>query len=194
TIAGTGTPGFSGDGGPAAGAQLNLPYGVAIDRSNNILISDLNNGRVRRVNTSGIISTGAGSASRGFARDGGPATSAQMVSPYRVAVDEGGNLLIADGSNQRVRKVTMAGIITTVAGNGTVGFSGDRGTATNAQLNLPYGVALDEGGNLFVADLNNNRVRTVNASGVITTLAGTGTAGSGGDGGAAAAAQLRSPS
>jgi trimeric autotransporter adhesin len=194
TIAGTGTPGFSGDGGPATSAQLNLPYGVAIDGSGNILISDLNNGRIRQVNTSGIISTVAGSATRGFAGDGGPATSAQMVSPFRVAVDEGGNLLIADGSNQRVRKVTTAGIITTVAGNGTAGFSGDGGIATSAQLNTPYGVSLDAGGNLFVADLNNNRVRTVNAAGVITTLAGTGTAGNGGDSGPAARAQLRSPS
>src|SRR3989442_10483444 len=92
TIAGTGTPGFSGDGGPAVTAQLNLPYGVAIDGSGNVLISELNNGRIRKVSTSGIISTVAGSANRGFAGDGGPATSAQMVSPYRVAVDEAGNL------------------------------------------------------------------------------------------------------
>jgi sugar lactone lactonase YvrE len=194
TIAGTGTPGFSGDGGSAISAQLNQPYGVAIDPSGNIFISDLNNGRVRKVDPAGNISTVAGSANRGFAGDGGPATSAQMVSPYRVAVDEAGNLLIADGSNQRVRKVTTAGIITTVAGNGTAGFNGDGALATNAQLNAPYAVALDARGNLLVADLNNNRVRTISPSGVITTLAGTGTAGSGGDGGSAANAQLRNPS
>src|SRR5262249_39957012 len=150
--------------------------------------------RIRKVNGSGIIVTVAGGATRGFAGDGGPATSAQMVSPYRVAVDEGGNLLIADGSNNRLRKVTTAGIISNVAGKGTAGFNGDGGTATNAQLNLPYGVALDAGGNLFVADLNNNRVRRVSASGVITTVVGTGIAGSAGDGGQAASAQLRSPS
>jgi sugar lactone lactonase YvrE len=194
TIAGNGTAGFSGDGGPAIGAQLFLPYGVAIDSSGGVLISDLNNGRIRRVDTSGNINTVAGSAVRGFAGDGGAATSAQMVSPYRVAVDEGGNLLIADGGNQRVRKVSTAGIISTVAGNGTAGFSGDGGPATSAQLNLPYGVALDAAGNLFIAEQNNNRVRVVNPSGVITTFAGTGTAGFSGDGGPAGSAQLRNPS
>ena len=194
TIAGNGTPGFSGDGGPAVAAQLNLPYGVAIDSSGNVLISDLNNGRIRLVNTSGIINTVAGSASRGFTGDGGPATNAQMVSPYRVAFDEGGNFLIADGSNHRVRKVSTAGTITTMAGNGVAGFSGDGGSATNAQLNLPYGLAFDAAGNLLIAELNNNRVRIVNTSGGITTLAGTGAAGVGGDGGPSASAQLRNPS
>ena len=195
TFAGNGTAGFSGDGGPGTSAQLNLPYGVAVDSAGNVLVSELNNGRVRRVNTSGIISTVAGSATRGFAGDGGPATSAQMVSPYRVAIDEAGNILIADGSNQRVRKVTTAGIISTVAGNGTAGFSGDGGLATNAQLNAPYGVTLDANGNLLIADLNNNRVRIVSAaSGVIRTIAGTGTGGTGGTGGPATSAQLRNPS
>jgi sugar lactone lactonase YvrE len=194
TIAGNGTSGFSGDGGPALSAQFSLPYGIAIDASGNILISDLNNGRIRKVDPSGTITTVAGSATRGFAGDGGPATSAQIVSPFRVAVDEAGNLLIADGSNHRVRKVTTDGIIRTAAGNGVAGFSGDGGAATNSQLNLPYGVALDAGGNLLIAELNNNRVRTVSASGVINTLAGTGTAGNAGDGGPAARAQLRNPS
>ena len=107
--------------------------------SGNFLISDLNNGRIRKVSGTGVISTVAGSATRGFAGDGGLATSAQMVSPYRVAVDEGDNLLIADGSNHRIRKVNTAGIISTVAGIGTAGFSGDGGAATSAQLNTPYG-------------------------------------------------------
>jgi sugar lactone lactonase YvrE len=193
TVAGNGTAGFSGDGGAATSAQLNNPYGVAFDGSGNLLITDVNNGRVRQVDPSGIIRTIAGNGIRSFAGDGGPATSAEMVSPYRVAADSSGNLFIADASNNRIRKIA-AGIISTVAGNGTAGFSGDGSPATSAQLNSPYGVALDPSGNLLIADLNNNRLRLVAPSGVIATLAGIGTAGSAGDGGPAASAQLRSPS
>ena len=156
-----GAPGFSGDGGAATNAQLNLPYGVAADASGDIFISDLNNGRIREVQASGIITTVAGSANRGFAGDGGPAVSAQMVSPYRVAVDGAGNLLIADGSNQRVRKVTATGTISTVAGNGTAGFSGDGGPPTSAELSFPWDVGVDSLGRVYIADNNNQRIRVI---------------------------------
>jgi len=193
TVAGTGSPGFGGDGGPATSAQLNLPFGIAMDSVGNLLIADLNNGRIRKVDASGVISTIAGSAIRGFAGDGGPATSAQIVSPFRVAVDESGNILIADGSNNRIRKVSTAGLITTAAGNGTAGFSGDGGRAGNAQFNAPYGMVFDPAGNLLVADSNNNRLRKISPDGGINTLSGTGAAGANGDGGPAGGAQLRTP-
>ena len=193
TVAGTGTAGFSGDGGAATSAQLNLPLGVAVDSAGNLFISDSNNYRVRKVDTNGVITTVAGTGARGSGGDGGAATSAQFSLPAGITLDGAGNLFIADNGSNRVRKVAKNGIITTVAGTGTAGFSGDGGAATSAQLSGPYGVTSDNKGNLFITDLNNHRVRKVATNGIITTVAGTGTAGFSGDGGAATSARLNSP-
>ncbi len=192
-VAGTSRPGYSGDGGPAANAQLNYATGVAVDGSGNLFIADTDNNRIRKVSTSGIINTVAGSGAPGYSGDGGAATSAQLYYPSGVAVDGSGNLFIADTSNSRIRKVSTSGIINTVSGNGTPGYSGDGGAATSAQLATPAGVAVDGSGNLFIADESNNRIRKVSTSGIVTTVAGTGTADFSGDGGAATSAQLFYP-
>ncbi|MCM3494635.1 S-layer homology domain-containing protein [Paenibacillus lactis] len=194
TVAGNGTAGSSGDGGAAASAQLNKPYGVAVDSGGNLYIADTFNHRIRKVDASGNISTVAGTGTAGNPGEGEFATSANIKYPYGVAVDSGGNLFyVADDGSSRVRKVDASGKISTVAGNGTAGSSGDGGAAALAQLYLPYGVAVDSGGNLYIADTYNQRVRKVDASGNISTVAGNGTAGSSGDGGAAALAQLNFP-
>ncbi|HXS98379.1 MAG TPA: SBBP repeat-containing protein [Candidatus Limnocylindrales bacterium] len=208
TVAGSATPGFSGDGGPATNAALFSPIAVAVDNNGNLYIADSGNGRVRKVNAAGTISTiasslilpgglavdsggnvyvaeiglnrirkitaagaistVAGNSTKGFSGDGGAATSAALnlsSAHAGLAVDSSGNLYIADTGNQRIRKVTPDGIISTVAGNGVAGFSGDNGPATNAGLNNPTDVALDSGGNLFIADTTNNRVRKVSNGG-----------------------------
>lgn len=193
TVVGTGTAGFSGDGGPAVAAQLSSPFGATVDEAGNLYIADTNNSRIRRVTPAGIISTVVGSGVRGFLGDGGAATSAQMNSPYRVAIDEAGNMLISDLNNNRVRRVTPAGIISTVGGNGTVGFSGDNGPANAAQLNAPYSARIDPAGNVLIAEFASNRIRRVAPDGTISTLAGTGVAGFSGDNGPAGAAQVRQP-
>ena len=190
TIAGTGTPGYSGDGGQATSAQLNYPEGVAVDGQGNLYIADAYNQRVRKITPAGIITTIAGTGTAGYSGDGGQATSAQLNYPGGVAVDTEGDLFIADESNSRIRKVTPGGVITTAAGNGTPGYSGDGGQATSAQLNFPYGVAVDPQGNLYVADTSNYRIRKVTSDGTITTFAGTGTFGFSGDGGPATSAQM----
>ena len=187
TVAGNGTPGFSGDGGLATAAQLDQPAGVAVDSAGNLYIADCWNHRIRKV-SNGVISTVAGNGTPGFSGDNGPATSAQLSDPTGVAVDSAGNLYIADMFSNRIRRVSN-GAITTVAGNGTQGFSGDNGPATSAQLSNPYAVAVDSAGNLYIADMVNNRIRKV-SNGVITTVAGGGTQGLGGDGGPATSAQL----
>ena len=192
-IAGTGVSGYSGDGGPALSAQLYNPNGVAVDSLGNLYIADSYNYRIRKVDTSGVIRTVAGSGDCCFGGDTGAAINAYLDDPMGVAVDSAGNLYIADTYNQRIRRVNAAGIITTVAGNGTYGFSGDGGTATSAELNYPYGVAVDSAGNLYIADSSNYRVRMVSASGIITTVAGNGTCCYSGDGGAATHAQLYNP-
>ncbi|RAJ96008.1 putative secreted protein (Por secretion system target) [Larkinella arboricola] len=193
TVAGTGTQGFTGDGGPATTASLRHPRGVAVDTQGNLFIADLDNQRIRKVSSGGIITTVAGNGTYGSGGDGGPATSAGIGSPYGVAVDKQGNLFIADGSNNRIRKVSPTGIITTVAGNGTYGFSGDGGPATSAQLSSPSSVAVDAQGNLFIADASNYRIRKVATNGLIYTVAGNGPIGDGGDGGPATSAQLNLP-
>jgi len=185
--AGNGTPGFSGDNGPATNAQLNNPRGVAVDSAGNLYIADNGNNRVRKV-SNGVITTIAGNGGRGFSGDNGPAASAQLNFPTGVAVDSAGNLYIADYDNERIRRVSN-GVINTVAGNGMPGFSGDNGPATNAQLSNPVGIAVDSAGNLYVADTGNYRVRRV-SNGVITTVAGNGTRGFSGDGGPATSAQF----
>jgi NHL repeat len=193
TVAGTGSQGYSGDGGAATSAQLSDPIGVAVDKAGNFYIAEATNHRIRKVDTNGIITTVAGNGSSGYSGDGGAATSAQINWPYDVAVDGAGNLFIADSSNQRIRKVNTNGMITTVAGNGYWGYSGDGGAAFSAQLCYPRGVALDSGGNLFIADSLNYCVRKVDTMGIITTVAGNGSLGYSGDGGAATSAQLNVP-
>ena len=194
TVAGSGTAGYSGDGGAAVAAQLNFPRGVAPDGSGNLYIADTWNSRIRKVNSAGTITTVAGDGTAGFSGDGAAATAARLSYPSGVVLDGAGNLYIADWQNGRIRKVDTAGIITTVAGDGGVGFSGDGGAATAAQLSGPRGVAVDGSGNLYIADYSNHRIRKVNSAGVISTVAGSGTAGFSGDGGAAMAAQLNFPS
>ena len=193
TIAGTGERGFSGDGGPATEAQLNFPVGVAVDGADNVYIADFGNDRIRKVDATGTITTIAGTGERGYSGDGGPATEAQLNRSRGLAVDGAGNVYIGDTSNHRIRKVDAMGTITTIAGTGEQGFSGDGGPATEAQLSRPDGVAVDETGNLYIAEQRNNRIRKVDATGTITTIAGTGERGYSGDGGPATEAQLTFP-
>jgi sugar lactone lactonase YvrE len=189
-VAGNGSAGFSGDGGPATNAALNLPFGVAVDGAGNVYISDSLNSRIRKVNTAGIISTIAGTGSNAFSGDGGPAASASLWQPHGVAVDAVGNLVIADTGNLRIRRVSSSGTITTIAGIGSRGFSGDGGLATSASLSGPQGVAVDASGNLYIVDAGNQRIRKVNAAAMITTVAGNGKTGFSGDGGLATNASL----
>lgn len=191
TVAGVGTIGYSGDGGPAASAQLGSPSGVALDAGGNLYIADTFNGRIRKVNTSGEIITVAGGGNTGVG-DGGPAIGAELVAPWGIAVDVNGNLYIADYLDNRIRRVDTSGVITTVAGNGTQGFAGDGGAATGAELYFPASVELGVNGDLYIADSFNNRIRKINTSGVITTVAGGGSAGLG-NGGPATSAELSQP-
>lgn len=192
TVAGTGVEGFSGDGGPATAAQLGRPTSV-IFSAGNLFIADSSNQRVRRVSSDGTITTVAGNGIAGFSGDGGPATSASLATPLGMALDSLGNLYMADGDNNRIRRISQNGVITTVAGNGIGRFAGDQGLATNALLNVPEDVAVDGAGNLFIADAGNNRVRKVDAFGIISTVAGTGVDGFSGDGGPAGQAMLSFP-
>lgn len=170
TVAGVGTAGFSGDGGPATAAQLNLPYGLAVDPNGYLYIADLGNDRVRRVSPAGAIDTYAGRDGQGSSGDGGPATSAQMLSPRNLVFDSAGNLYIAEFAGHRIRKVTPDGAITSFAGDGIAGFRGDGGPATAAQLAFPAGLAFDGAGNLYIADSLNERVRQVLPTGDIVTF------------------------
>ena len=196
TIAGGGS---GGDGGPADKALLKYVSGMAADAAGNLYIADRDNSRVRKVDSNGIITTVAGTGSQGYGGDNGPATQANLSYPRGVAVDALGNLYVADSYNHRVRKVDTTGIITTVAGNGSYGYGGDGGLAVQAMLRSPTGVAVDASGNLFIADNYNHRVRKVDASGIITTVAGNSTlcclagSGYGGDNGLAVQAKLNFP-
>jgi sugar lactone lactonase YvrE len=192
TVAGDGSAGFGGDGGPATNAMLNWPYSVGVDGSGNLYIADWAEERVRKVNTSGTISTFAGNGTAGFSGDGGPATSAQL-GPADVASDGNGNFYIADTGNQSIRKVDASGVISTVAGNGIEGFGGDGGPATSAEFRSPYAVAADHHGNVFIADTFNQRIRKVDSSGIVSTVAGRGGPGYSGDGGPATQAKLHNP-
>ncbi|HUP70393.1 MAG TPA: DUF6531 domain-containing protein [Acidimicrobiales bacterium] len=193
TVAGNGIAGFAGDGGQAVSARLNLPGGIVLDGAGNLYIADNGNNRVRKVAANGIITTLAGTGVAGSSGDGGPATSAQLSGPTGVEIDRAGNLFVSEYGGHRIRKLAANGIITTVAGNGIAGFAGDGGAATSAQLFSPAGIELDYPGNLYIADFNNGRVRKVATNGVITTVAGNGTAGFGGDGGPATSASVWSP-
>jgi sugar lactone lactonase YvrE len=190
SVAGDLISAFGGDGGPATSAMLNGPTGVALDAGNSLYIADYNNARIRRVKSqTQVITTLVGSSNVG---DNGASWQAVLNEPDGTAIDGQGRLLIADQGNHRVRMVSPGGIITTVAGSGLSGFGGDGGPATSARLNLPCEVKLDAGGNLFIVDLGNNRVRRVDAhSGIITTIAGSGKWGYSGDNGPATAAALK---
>ncbi len=196
TFAGTDTAGYSGDGQGAASARLNRPCAVATDAAGNVYIADEGNNVIRIVNKiSGFINTYAGNNIAGYSGDNGAADSASLNDPQGIAVDGAGNLYIADAGNHVVREVNVAGTISTIAGNGTLGYSGDGGAATDAALSSPSGVAVDPAGNVYIADINNNVVRKVNsADGTIVPFAGIGYPGFGGDGGPAVYAELSFPS
>jgi len=193
TFAGNGIAGFSGDGGAATYASLRYPAGVAVDSAGNVYIADPQNDCIRKVDTNGVITRAAGTGGGGYYGDGGAATNANLNYPQGVATDCAGNLYIADMYNWRIRKVDTNGLITTVAGNGIAGFSGDGGAATNASLDLPQAMATDSVGNLYIADYANARVRKVDTNGFITTVAGNGSGGFHGDGGASTNASLLGP-
>jgi sugar lactone lactonase YvrE len=193
TVAGDGVSGFSGDGGLATSASLNMPLTATPDAFGNVFVSDQPNNRVRKISLAGVITTVVGTGAAAFSGDGGPATNASLNNPVGVAVDGQGRLYITDGSNNRIRLVETNGLISTFAGNGTMAFSGDGGQATNAALNLPAAVALGGNGEVFIVDSGNNRIRVVDAQGVISTVAGNGQAGFSGDGGPATNASLHGP-
>jgi sugar lactone lactonase YvrE len=196
TIAGNSTGGYSGDGGSAIGAGLMWPMGIGLDSAGNLYIADTYNHRIRKVNSStGIITTVVGNGTASYSGDGNLAAIATLRYPTAIALDSAGNLYIADSDNHRIRKVNRStGIITTVAGNGIAGYSGDGDIATGASLSSPTGIVIDRAGNLLIADRGNNRIRKVNiATGIIVTVAGNGTAGFNGDGGMATAAKLNMP-
>jgi hypothetical protein len=198
TIAGTGSPGYGGDGGPATQALIDAPAGLALDGAGNLYFADTNNHIIRRIDAfSHVITTVAGThETHGFSGDGGAATSALLTSPEGIAFDEAGDLFIADTGNNVIREVNAAtGFISTFAGTGTAGFNGDGPTATLAQLNSPWSVsvAVAQDGSLYIADLGNNSVRKVTPSGAISTIAGDGTRGFTGDSGSASTAELNEP-
>jgi len=191
TFAGDGISGLSGDGGPATAARIENPGGVAIDKSGNVYFTATT---IRKVNSSGIISTVAGNGGFGFSGDGGPATAAALHSPVGLSIDESGNIYFADNENSRIRRVSgSTGIITTIAGGISVGYTGDGGPATNAFLNYPYDARVDKFGNVFVADYGNNVVRIISPTGYISTFAGDNIQGYAGDGGLATSAELYGP-
>ena len=177
TFAGTGVAGYSGDGGPATSAKFNHPCDVFKDVTGNIYIADKANNRIRRVDTFGIVSTVVGNGVAGYSGDGGMALAASLNGPNRVVVDKSGNIYIAEQHSSVIRKVNASDIISTIAGTGVGGFSGDGSAATNAQLFSPTGVAIDTTGNVYISDSGNNRIRKINTSGIISTYAGGGATG-----------------
>jgi sugar lactone lactonase YvrE len=195
TAAGTGINGYGGDGGLATAAQLSGPRGVAVDKSGRVYIADSDSNIVRRIKLDGTIETIAGvqngpSCTTDYSGDNGPATSAHLGCPHSVATDSQGNLYIADTHNHRIRMVDASGNITTVAGTGTQGFSGDGGLAINAQLDTPFNIVIDTQNRVYISDQGNRRVRRVEADGTITTVAGDGSATETGNGGPATSAGL----
>jgi PKD repeat protein len=193
TIAGTGWSGYSGDGGAATSAKLNLPWGVCVDASGNVYIADRNNSVVRKITVStGIITTIAGNGTFGDSGDGGLATNASIYLLSGICLDASGNIYFSDNYNHKIRKVTIAtGIINSIAGTGIAGYSGDGGNAIYAQLNTPNGVSIDAIGNIYIADAVNYCIRKINSStGIISTVAGNGIPGFSGDGGIATSAQM----
>jgi sugar lactone lactonase YvrE len=194
-VAGTGAFGYSGDGGPALQARLNMPYGLAISPAGLVYWSEHGSDTVRRLNADGTVVTVAGIGNKpGFSGDGGPGTDARLNNPLHLTFDASGNLYIADLGNNRVRKLTPEGTISTVAGGGAPADRvGDGGPATAARLNALRGLAVDTAGNLYIGDTENHRVRKVTPEGIISTVAGTGKKGIAGDAGPANQAQLDGP-
>jgi hypothetical protein len=192
-VAGNGFQFFAGDGGPATQAALNEPGGVSVDANSNLYIADTLNNRIRKVTAAGVISTVAGNGQQGYSGDGGTAVGASLNAPAAVVPDAAGNLYICDLGNNVIRKVTSAGVISTVVGNGQFGYSGDGGPATAAALENPAGIGLDAAGNLYIADTLNNRIRVVDSSQRISTFAGNGVRGFGGDGDLATLASFGAP-
>jgi RHS repeat-associated protein len=200
TLAGNGNEGFSGDGGPATQASLDYPYNIAVAADGSVLIVDGSNHRIRRVGPDGIMTTVAGNDDVGFSGDGGPATQASLHAPEGIAVAADGSVLIADFYTQRIRRVGPDGIMTTVAGNGNVGFSGDGDLATQSSLTHPAGVAVAADGSVLISEYgliggpnNKPRIRRVRPDGIMTTVAGNGSPGFSGDGGPATQASFYSP-
>ncbi|MBE2290849.1 MAG: SMP-30/gluconolactonase/LRE family protein [Chitinophagaceae bacterium] len=194
TIAGTGVAGNSGDGGPATAAQVNGSPGLAIDAAGNIYFSDVTKNTIRKINTSGIVSTIAGCGLSGYMGDGGPATAARFNEPFGIAVDGTGNIYVAEYSNNCLRKISASGVVSTVTGALVAGYSGDGGPASIAKLDRPASVVVDKNGNIYIGDHNNHVIRRISNTGIITTIAGTGVSGYSGDGGPATAATFRGPS
>ena len=195
TIAGNGTVGYNSDTIAATAAELYVPQAVCLDTAGNVYIADAGNSRIRMVTVStGIITTVAGNGIAGSSGDNGPAVSAEINGPGGVYVDVYGNIYITDVANNKIRKVTAStGIITTIAGTGIVGYSGDSGPATAAELNGPGTIFLDNSGNILFSDTWNNVIRKIDISGIITTIAGTGTGAYAGDNGPATSAELNEP-
>jgi hypothetical protein len=190
SVVGTGTVGYSGDGGPAINAKVNGAGGIAFDALGNFYFSDRANHRVRKVDLAGNISTIAGNGGGGFGGDGGQATSAQLDNPQDVAVDAAGNVFIADTYNERIRKVNTSGVITTICGTGVSGSAGLNGPAINAELVSPRTIEVDVNGNLYICD--GNWIKKINTSGIISAIAG-GSSGFFGDGGPAINGKLNNP-
>ena len=193
TVVGTGAYGSTGDGGPATAASIRYVYRMAFDAAGNMYLPAYESHRIRKVTPSGIISTVVGTGVSGYSGDGGPATAAQISGPMAITFDGVGNMYFIDYDRQYVRKVDTAGVITTVAGNGLRGFSGDGGPATAASTRDAFGLGATASGVLYLADLSNHRIRRIGTDGVITTVAGTGVLGSNGDGGPATSAAIAFP-
>lgn len=192
-FAGSVQAGYSGDGGPATAATLRTPYDVRLDNQGNIYIADVHNHAVRKVDRAGLITTVAGTGTAGYNGDGGPAIRAQLNTPYGLLLDADGRLLIADSENNRIRRVGRDGVITTIAGTGTAGYSGDGGPATAAQFNVLQSLALDARGRLYIGDEHNHALRAIEPDGTVRTIIGNYGYGYAGDGGPAALAQLADP-
>ena len=193
TIAGTGTSGYNGDGIPAISAQVSRPTGIICDVKGNLYFCDNYNNRVRKIDTAGIITTIAGNGSIVYNGDNILADTAAVYSPHWVAKDAQGNLYVSEWGNHRVRKIDTSGIITTLAGTGISGYTGDGGPAANAMVNSPYGIAIDDTGNIYFADYQENVVRKIDTSGTITTFAGNSSVFTVGDNGPATSAGLNHP-
>jgi hypothetical protein len=193
TFAGNGVTGYTDGSGSPTAAEFNHPWGITLDSHGNLFISDHVNSAVRKISASGIISTDVGTTTTGYYGDGGPASAANLSRPAGIAVDAAGNLYIADAGDHRIRKVGTDGIITTIAGTGVMGYSGDSGLASAATFHNPTGITIDAANNLYVADSGNHAVRKITSAGIISTIAGIGLPGYAGDGAPATAASMAGP-